>query len=109
MSELEEGPKNAIISAALYSAIRIWNIEHALTIRCLKLIDSHRLVSGSSERTIKIWNLDSTMKFWDFESSQCLNRIQVHEENLVSLLLTNNDEIITLSDESEVKVWSKEV
>lgn len=76
-------------------------IDHEEVVNCLKIRDNNKIVSGSSDNTIKIWSMD--------ESGKC-NQIQTlkgHESD-VKCIDINNDYIISGGSDSLILVWNYE-
>jgi WD40 repeat protein len=70
---------------------------HTKAVRCVKIIEnSNKLISGSDDSTIKIWNLDT---------SKCERTLKGHLDCVGSLLLTKNSKLISGSFDASIKVW----
>jgi WD40 repeat protein len=54
------------------------------------------LISGSSDKTIKCW---------DINSGQCVNTIQAHNDSVVSLEILSAEQVISGSY-GEIKIWN---
>lgn len=62
--------------------------------------DGSKLVTGSSDTQIKIW---------EFSTLKCLNTYLGHEESITCLDLTSDNKIIVSCDEGvEIKFWNTE-
>jgi WD40 repeat protein len=60
------------------------------------LISNERLISGSSDSTIKIWNI---------LSGECLKTLKGHSGPIWSIQLITNDRVISCSNDKTIKIW----
>jgi hypothetical protein len=61
-------------------------------------VDGKKIISGSDDRTIKVWNI---------ETGECLLTLEGHQSHVESLAVTA-DKIISGSNDGTIKVWSLE-
>ena|SRR6185437_11054871 len=96
--------------------------------------DNTKIVSGSRENTIKIWDMNTgkllntlqghfavaitsdntkivsgtsdTIKIWDMNTGKLLNTLQGHSDEVTSVAITSdNTKIVSGSRENTIKVW----
>ncbi|KAI9313979.1 quinon protein alcohol dehydrogenase-like superfamily [Dichotomocladium elegans] len=92
-----------IVSAALDNTIKFWNFSGS----CLRTLfghvegvwalafDSLRVVSGSHDRTVRIW---------DMESGKCMHALEGHSGPVTTVALSDT-KLISASDDGEVRIW----
>jgi WD40 repeat protein len=96
-------------SAGEDSIIKIWNIDNnsyvchkslnghsAVVLVLLYIQDYDLLLSGSMDKTIKVWNIND---------SQCIQTIEAHEDGVFSLLYLPNGYFASSSWSGTIKVW----
>jgi WD40 repeat protein len=76
----------------------VGNILHAHDSRvaCMKLYDSNRLISGSKDRKIKIW---------DLSNKKLLNVLNGHDDEIICLEIINNHKLASGSADRTIKIW----
>ena len=72
--------------------------QHTLAIRSI-IVDekSNRLISGSVDRSIKIWSL---------ETGECLKTLQDHRDWVTCILIISNNRFISSSVDKTIKIWN---
>ena len=80
----------------------IWNVLHTVTghtnfIRSIAVLSDGRIVSGSDDNTVKVWNNSLT-------TSVTLNN---HTDNVRSVAVTNDNHIISGSYDKTIKIWEE--
>ena len=55
-----------------------------------------RLISGSSDETLKIWNL---------KTKNCIASINAHSNCINSLTVLRNGEVVSGSSDCSMKIW----
>jgi WD40 repeat protein len=104
-------PENNIASGS-YQTIKIWkcdidykNIQYIYTIKghtnyiyTLYLVNDDYILSGSGDKTIKVWDLKN--------GYQCINTLTGHNNRISSLLILNNDRLISTSQDGTVRLWN---
>ena len=85
--------------------IRIWNIKsdkckilegHSDPVKCIAVLPDGRIVSGSWDKTIKIW---------DPNSEKCTKTLKGHSEGIYCLVVLNNDQLVSASDDHTIRIW----
>ena len=71
-------------------------IGHNKPVRCLKLINSSLLASGSEDQTIRIWNL---------ETSECLNTLVGHAGLIRKLAVLKSGYLISCDSARTINFW----
>lgn len=70
---------------------------HQDVVRCVKIVEKEKkLISCSSDNTLKIWNLDT---------GECLNTLEGHTNAVNSLELISDEKIISCSDDKTIRIW----
>ncbi|KFD65323.1 hypothetical protein M514_22483 [Trichuris suis] len=104
------------------SAILVWDIRtnnhlavmtlsgHSHTVRCLQL-SNLRLASGSNDSSIKMddekiisGSYDRTLKVWDLVSSQCFETLRGHGAAVLCLQF-DQEKIVSGSADDTIRVW----
>jgi len=65
-------------------------------VRCLIQLSDGRLVSGSA---------DVTLKIWDTISGRCLITLQGHTESVYCMIQLTDGRLVSGSDDSTIKIW----
>ncbi|RNA02495.1 Fbox domain WD G-beta repeat-containing [Brachionus plicatilis] len=69
---------------------------HSLHVSCLQLIDQYTLASGSSDYTIKIW---------DLRNYNCVNTLNGHSFSVSCLQLIDQYTLASGSSDNTIKIW----
>ena len=123
--------KNYLCSGAADLNIRIWNWEknkclyilkgHEKWVKCILELDNGIIISGSDDKTIKIWkdyiniktleehknsirslcqinenffasgSFDFSIKIWDINTWECIQTLVGHESNIICVISLNNN------------------
>jgi WD40 repeat protein len=76
----------------------ILNKGHTADIQCLQTIDnSKRLISGSCDTTIRIWNLSG--------KHECVKTVKEHTKYVNILKKVKTDRLISSANDNSIKVW----
>ena len=62
----------------------------------VKLKDDNKIVSASS---------DQTMKIWDIDEKKCINTIKAHNHDITVLTLLSDGKIVSGSTDMKIKIW----
>ena len=62
----------------------------------IKLKEENKLASSSSDKTIKIWNIDEL---------KCINTINAHKHDITALTLLSDGKLISASTDMQIKIW----
>jgi len=86
--------------------IKIWDVYaekhvrilkgHKDGVKCLKLLPSFKLASGS---------LDSSIIIWNYNTSECIQIINGHSNSILGLEFIPNDHLISCSTDNFLKVF----
>lgn len=78
------------------------NDIHKGDIRCLiyeKIFDNYYIITGSSDRTIKIWDSD-------FKTKEIVQTIIGHSGTIMALAYSKmNDSLFSASNDKTIKIW----
>ena len=76
-----------------------------MTVHCLEVLRTGELVSGSLDRTIKIWNYITGELVYTFNYDD--NEQQGHNGSVLSLVSLNDKDLIASgSTDSTIKIWN---
>ena len=70
---------------------------HTDGIYCLKKLNSNKIISGSDDCTLKLWNIDKQV---------CLRTYFGHTKPVISLIKLKSNKVISGSSNSIIKIWS---
>jgi len=111
-------PNNNMIAFATaisdYDYIKIWNIEKNM---CIQQLYEHRdlirvlttlpqngyLISGSRDKTIKIWDLEANKN--NSGNNNALCTLEGHTGGIRALLGLSNNKLISASKDKSIKIW----
>ena len=74
-----------------------WQPYHSSGVWCLILLRNGQLASGSRDKTIKIWNI---------ESAECVQTLQGHSKLVMRLQQLESGELISCSSDTTIKIWN---
>lgn len=100
-------PKNKIALYGLDNNIPIWDLKHTIielkghtgAVKCMAIY-KNKLLSGSEDTTLKIWNLDTNM---------CESTLTGHEQTVNNILVSQDNLIISSSIYGNIRIWDSEV
>ena len=70
---------------------------HTKSVKSIQINEnSNRLISGSEDKTIKIWNL---------ETGECLKTLREHHDWVNCILIISNNKFLSGSDDKKIKIW----
>lgn len=100
---------NAIASASIDSRIMVWDIEtgkrittmegHKSSIWCLILKSTQELISGSSDKTAKIWKYNGGDQYSEWLT------LRGHQGTVYSIAEFKDGKIITGSEDKTIRIW----
>jgi WD40 repeat protein len=68
---------------------------HTRPIFCIQILSSSKIITGSGDNTIKIW---------DLQTRQCIGTLEGHQ-NAISHLKMSDDNLISVSVDKTIKLW----
>jgi WD40 repeat protein len=71
--------------------------EHTQAISSLCLLNDQYLVSGSFDKTIKLWDINNNFK--------CINTLKGHENSIFSVTQLRDDSLISSSFDGTIRLW----
>ena len=71
-------------------------IGHTDWINTVCILDNDKIVSGSHDKTIKIWNSNT---------GECIKTLTGHTSFVNSVCILNNDKIVSGSHDKTIKIW----
>jgi WD40 repeat protein len=100
------------IASGTYQIIKIWKCDndykdiqythtlkgHLSFINTLYLVNNDYILSGSDDKTIKVWDIKN-----DY---QCMNTLTGHNGGIVSLLILDNSRLISSSSDGTIRLWN---
>lgn len=119
VSALDVGEKN-IISGSYDGIVRTWNLSgkvekqysgHSGAIKSVKYVSNTRLVTGSNDRTLRLWKTrnkemdDILDDDHDVEDGKTLAILEGHHAAVVSIDVCK-DRILSASSDNKVGLWS---
>ncbi|CAF1101933.1 unnamed protein product [Brachionus calyciflorus] len=72
-------------------------VGHSSSIFCIKSIGQDKLLSGSSDKTIKLW---------DKNTGECLRTYHGHTNSIYTLCLVNYEKFLSGSSDTTIKYWN---
>lgn len=104
---LNPNDSSILVSASLDMTLKIWKLgeekeiatleRHSKGVNCVAFLGDSRIVSGSDDKSIRVWN---------YQTKQCIeNLLGAHQHN-VTFLASFNDWIISGSEDTLVKIWN---
>ena len=112
-------------------------LGHKKWIKCLYQLTNKYILSGSDDKTIKVWfnnkcvknleghlksvrticqininyfasgSFDKTIKIWNISNFDCVQTIYAHKDLILNIIRRKNDEIISCSNDCEIKIWKQ--
>ena len=82
--------------SADFKCIRMF-AGHTNSIECVAVMDNHNTVSGSLDKTVKIWSM---------ETGECLYTLRGHTNFVVSVAVLPCNEIVSVSYDKTLKIWN---
>jgi len=75
--------------------------EHKDAIRCIKILHDGRIISGSDDKTLKIWNINSCYK----KLYSCDLTLTGHTSFVFDIVILSNGHIASCSNDKTIKIW----
>ena len=80
-----------------------WTVKRKLTghtgyVWSLAISQGGQLISGSSDKSIKVW---------DIRSGECLKTLKGHTSSVLSLAITNEGLLMSGSEDRSILIWEK--
>ena len=84
----------------------MWNVHtdcsrtlvgHSDSVWSLQLVANNKLASGSEDKSIKIWNV---------ETGVCIRTLTGHRETIYSLHLLSNNRLASETCDKAIKLWN---
>jgi len=77
--------------------IKIINLYgHKANVLCISIINDNLIVSGSEDKSIKIWDIKKLL---------CLKTLHGHSDKVLALVKLSEDKICSSSSDSKIKIW----
>ena len=70
---------------------------HSRSVMSVAILGPDRIVSGSEDKTVKIWNTDG----------ECLKTLEGHSDGVYSVAILGPDRIVSGSFDKSVQLWKK--
>ena len=72
---------------------------HTDKVNCLAILPRNRLASGSNDKTIRIWDVDT---------GRCLRTLSEHKERINCIAVLPNGHIVSGSSDKTLRIWDTE-
>jgi WD40 repeat protein len=112
-------------------------LGHKKWIKCLCQLSNKYILSGSDDKIIKVWwdnkciknlaghfksvrticqinssffasgSFDKTIKIWDILKLNCVQTIYAHKDLILNIIRKSTGEIISCSNDTEIKIWKQ--
>ena len=100
-------PNDKVVLYGLHSNIPIWDLKNTITeleghmraVSCMTIY-KNKLITGSEDTTLKVWNLNTNM---------CENTLIGHEQTVNNVLVSQENLIISSSISGIIRIWDSEV
>jgi WD40 repeat protein len=90
--------QNIVLEYTAFAGVLVQTLEgHTLRIMCLSVLADGRLVSGS-------W--DKTLRVWDPASGLCLHELKGHTDCVNCVTVLADGCLVSGSDDETLRVWS---
>ena len=90
--------RQILTKVILYKLIEEKNlVGHTNYIFCLIKMSEEKLISGSLDKTIKVWNVST---------GDCIQTLEGHQEGVLCLLRLNYKQIMSGSYDRTIKIWN---
>ena len=101
-----------LVSGSLDKTIKLWNTHtgeviqtlhgHTGWITCLNVLPNS---SSSSNNVLVSCSEDNTIRLWNTNNGQLIKTLKEEEESILSLLVLNDNKIITGHKNDKIKIW----
>ena len=78
--------------------MQIYLLGHERSVRTICRVDNNFFVSGSFDKTIRIW---------DYHNLCCVQIIYAHSDLILITLMISSGQLISCSNDHKIKIWKK--
>ena len=104
-----------VASGSCDNTVKVWNwkegkciatlLGHTDWVRCVIPFDSQRILSGSHDQTIKLWDLNQISSSSSNENDSCIQTYLDHTSRVLCLCLFDQQHFVSGSSDKTVKLW----
>lgn len=101
--------ENFCMIACTYKTVKLWDIDsnktelvlngHKGSVNCLNFLNDYQLITGSSDKTIRMWDIRNP--------SSAIHNIKSHSSKVKAISIYNNLRMCT-RDEDSICLWNLE-
>lgn len=101
-------PENLLVSGGNDNQVIIWNMSECVAIRNLSgHAGSVNSICGDDQKRLFSGSWDKTIRCWRVETGECFKILEGHENTIKALLLTSKrDQLVSSSFDKCIRVWS---
>mmetsp|Transcript_51379 Transcript_51379/g.61881 ORF Transcript_51379/g.61881 Transcript_51379/m.61881 type:complete len:472 (-) Transcript_51379:419-1834(-) len=100
--------KKSFLTGSCDNSIRLWNIAqpgdhsrtfygHERTVTSLKMVNTSMFISGSEDKTAKLWHI---------KTGECMRSFRGHTESVTSICILGSNKFVTGSADGTAKLWN---